>query len=254
MQDSNTTTPSPTADQDELSAVQGILEGNPETGAEPVPPVAEQDAQPEEAPDADAPEIEGKPAIDYAAKVPMPNGDPISVGELKDYYQQQQQHKLDMIERENAVVREKDQASLLLSYVDNLPPEIAEAAKMRAVTDYRRELEILHASIPESTTPEGAAKMKSSLYALADSYGVPHRAIDQIRDATTIKMMYDYARLREGIREAKEKVKPLRAADTPGQRAPRQQGNELQSKIDRAKTTRNSADELAAVDALLRSA
>ena len=120
--------------------------------------------------------------------------------------------------------------------------------------DYRRELEILHASIPESTTPEGAAKMKYSLYALADSYGVPHRAIDQIRDATTIKMMYDYARLREGIREAKEKVKPLRAADTPGQRAPRQQGNELQSKIDRAKTTRNSADELAAVDALLRSA
>lgn len=254
MLDSNTQTPSQ-ADLDEIAGVEALLSGEPEKAPEPAATEAatpEADAPEKEEGAGDAPE---KEQIDYELLVPITGGEPVKLGELKDAWQNQQAAKLDLIERENAVVREREQANLLLSYIDQLPPHVVEAAKERAVVDYQRELAILHEAIPEARTPEGAKAMKESIYRLADEYGVPKQAIDQIKNAVTVKMMYDFARLKDSIKAAKANVKPLRAESANGRPGvPASSKSDIQGKIDRAKQTRNSADETAAVDALLRSA
>lgn len=254
MQDSNTQTPSQ-SDLDEIAGVEALLSGEPEKAPEPV---AQEAANPEAAApekeegDGNAPE---KEQIDYELLVPITGGEPVKLGELKDAWQNQQSTKLELIERENAVVREREQANLLLSYIDQLPPHVVEAAKERAVVDFQRELAILHEAIPEARTPEGAKAMKESIYRLADEYGVPKQAIDQIKNAVTVKMMYDFARLKDSIKAAKANVKPLRSESANGRPGvPASSKSDIQGKIDRAKQTRNSADETAAVDALLRSA
>ena len=254
MQDSNIQTPSQ-ADIDEIAGVEALLSGEPEKAPEQAATEAanpEAAAPEKEEGDGAAPE---KEPIDYELLVPITGGEPVKLGELKDAWQNQQAAKLELIERENAVVREREQANLLLSYIDQLPPHVVEAAKERAVVDYQRELAVLHEAIPESRTPEGAKVMKESIYRLADEYGVPRQAIDGIKNAVTVKMMYDFARLKDSIKAAKANVKPLRN-ETPNGRAAAAASSksEIQGKIDRAKQTRNSADEMAAVDALLRSA
>ena len=248
MQDSNTPIPSQT-DLDETASIEALLSGEPEKApetenSEAAAPEKEQDGGDE------TPE---KGGLDYGMQVPITGGEPVTLGELKDAYQNQQSAKLDLIERENAVVREREQANLLLSYIDQLPPHIVEAAKERAVTDYQQELAILHEAIPESRTPEGAKVMKESIYRLAEEYGVPKQAIDQIKNAVTVKMMYDFARLKESIKAAKANVKPLRSESTKATPGAIGTKSELQGKIDRARSTRSHADETSAVDALLRS-
>jgi hypothetical protein len=240
---------------DEIEAVAGLLMGKPEKAEETTAPEKDEAGDtnadtPEkvEGSEAEAPEKDG---LDYGMKVPITGGDPVTLGDLKDAYQNQKTAQLELIERENSVLRDREQANMLLSYVADLPEHIKQAAAQQAVVDYRQQMAILTEAIPEARTPEGAAHMKDVIYALTAEYGVARRDVDQIKNAVTVKMLYDFARLRADIRAAKANVKPLRSAEVKGQSAKTE--SETQQLISKAKQTRNSQDEASAVAALLRS-
>jgi len=246
----------PEAEVDELDAIAGLLTGQPEK-AEPDAP--EKDTA--EGVTADTPEkVEGsepdaaeKHDIDYGLKVPITGGEPVTLGELKDLYQNQQTAKLELIERENEVLRQHEKTSMLLSYVDSLPEHVRAAAAQQAVADYQQQMAILTDLIPETRTPEGVKGMKDAIYSLAAEYGVARRDVDQIKHAVTIKMMHDFARLKQSIKAAKDNVKPLRSASPAGVKQSIVSQSETERLVAKAKQTRNSGDEATAVAALLRS-
>ena len=245
MQDLNTEI-QPATDEvqlDEIEQISALLRGD--TGESPAVEAASPEKEPEAA---QQPE---KAAIDYELKVPIAGGDPVTLGALKDAYQAQATHKMDLIDRENKLMAASEQTKLLMSYIREMPPHVLEAAKMEAATDYQREMSTLQEFIPEMRTEHGARQVKSALYGLADEYGVPHRTVDSISDAVTIKMMHDYATLKQAVKEARMTVKPLRSDPPRAQRPSATTQSAADEAIARAKNG-SQADKLRAIDQLLR--
>lgn len=235
---------------EDLAAIDALL-GAPEKATAPKPekeevgnPVGE-----EEIPEgADEP-----PQIDYKQVVKLQNGDTMTVGELKDFVQANKMDTEARINRENEILAQTEHANLLLSYVNQLPPELAKKAAADAVADYQREMRVLADLIPEIKDATKAVHVKDAIYALAAEYGVSKRDIDQVKNAVTVKMLWDYARLKADIKAAKSAVKPLRGTEPRGAGEKPGSPTNLQASIDKAKRTRSAQDEVAAIDNLLRS-
>lgn len=254
MPELNTTilAPEPEVVTDDLAAIDALIRGEPEKAAADAPEKESSDLQ--EAP-ALTPEKEAAPEVhevNYDQMIPITGGEPVSLGALKDAYQQRQSSNLELIDRENKVLRDMEKQQMLLSYVQQLPPHIAEAAQAEAARDYEREMNLLHTSIPEAKTPEGFRAVRDSLYSLAKEYGLPTQAVDSIKDAVTIKMMHDYARLKQSVKAARDNVKPLRAENVKGQSASRQSDTDVL--MAKARQSRSGEDQLRAIDSLLRRA
>ena len=224
--------------------------------------VKESADQPEMAQTADAPEKgeqeavpqeAEKPAIDYSMKVPITGGEPVELGKLKDLWQDQQAERLKVIEQQNEVIRLREQADNILSYVRELPPQIAEQAKADAISSYKREMEKLQLAIPDIKTEAGMNALKGDLFKLADEYGAPHHEMAAVSKSWAVKMMHDYIKLKNSIKAAKEQVKPLRDEKPKAVQAKPGHQSELQQRIAQAKHTGNTSDEAVAVAALLRS-
>jgi hypothetical protein len=238
--------------QDDLATIDALIRGGPEKAAADTPEKETSDLQ--EAP-VPTPEKEAAPAVsevNYDQMIPITGGEPVKLGELKDAWQNRQSASLELIDRENEVLRVTEKAQLLLSYVNALPPEIAEAAQAEAARDYERETTRLHSSIPETKTPEGFRAVREKLYELVAEYGLPKQAVDTIKDATTIKMMHDFARLKASVKAARDNVKPLRADNTRAQHASTQ--SEIDVLMAKARQSRSGDDQLKAIDSLLRRA
>jgi hypothetical protein len=252
MQESTTSDSTLPPDNDDLETIVGLISG------EEAPKQAEKPTEDPETGEtsADAPETEAEAAapaaekaIDYSMEVPIANGEALTLGELKDFYQANAKSSAELIERENAILRQREEASMLLSYVADLPEHVRAAASQKMVADYKAEMALLVEIVPELKVPEKAVGVKQAIYDIAAEYGVPRREIDQIKNAVTVKMLYDFARLKAEIKAAKQNVKPLRAASPKAVSAVSQ--SNTQALAARAKQSRNSADEAKAVAALL---
>lgn len=252
MQESNTPTLSPT---DELSAVVSALVGDEPEKAEAPP---ETEAAQVEAAEPEKAETEQqaaeKPAVDYGMKVPMQDGSEVTLGELKDAWQSSNKLAIEQTEREAAITAKVARAEELLDFIEQIPEPLRRKAEAERTEYLRKEAALTASLIPEAKTAEGMAKVKETITALTDTYGIPRQRIDSIGDAMTVKILYDYAMLKQRIREASQNVKPLRSQEPKGQHKPTETKSETQSAIDRAKRTRNGSDELNAVEAIIRSA
>lgn len=236
----------PIVDTDTRSPLEQIeqLLRQPETATDTVDPVGDDETT----------ELETAPTpekVDYSVEIPMADGSKVKLGELKDFYQQQQQHVLDQVERENAALLKQEQAELLLSYVRDLPPHVAQAAQQQAQADFQQGLTRLNDLIPETKTGDGMKRVRDSIHDLVKEYGQSTRWADRIQDPIAIKMLNDYARLKASIKEARANVKPLRAE------SPRPAGkvapvSKLDKAIEAAKRSRNPDDQARAVEILLR--
>ena len=257
MQDSINTQQPDMPVSEELEAVMSLLAGEPEKAETPAP---EKDETPEEVtaePEKeevaaeDAPE---KDAIDYGMQVPITGGEPVTLGELKDLYQNQQAAKLELIERENTMFRAVEQSSELLNYVAQLPPQVVQAAQTNIANEHRKQAGILSEILPEVRTDAGVKAVRDALLELGAEYNLKPHDIDQIKNAVTIKMMHDFSRLKAGIKAAKDNVKPLRDTNPKPVQGRATPTSELSQLTAQAKRTRNPQDEANAVAALLRSA
>lgn len=254
MPDLDTTTP--LVSDPTLDAVSALIMGeepsteNAVAQAEmpaPTDPAAEAE-KPEEA----APEAPEKDALDYGMKVPMTGGEPVTLGELKDHYQNHQAALLAVQDRENAILRQTQDVEQLMAFLDQLPPGAVDVAKQRRVDMYQHEMAKLSKAIPEIGTAEGAREVVKVLAEAAKDYGISEAELKQVMDSRYIKWMYDAARQAKAVREARNNVKPLRSDQPKAQHAAN--SSEIDISIGKAKQTGSQADVLRAVDALIRSA
>jgi hypothetical protein len=243
-----TAKPAPDVSEAETEQVTDLLFGKPEK-EEPTDeaPEKEQDSEPETA-DEEVSEEESK--IDYSMKIPMPGGaDPVTLGELKDAYQSKQDNALELIERENKLQVEYEKVSDLLSVANEIPPEARERVQKYAQQEFQQEQIKLANILPEIATPDGREAIRTGLYELGEAYGVTKQQIDQVKDAVTIKMMHDYAKLRKSVKQAKENVKPVTGKKVKASQN-RVNVNETQAAIAKAQKTHHHSDEVKAIDAL----
>ena len=232
----------------EVDQITDLLSGKPETEetTEEVAPEKEQDAEPETV-ESEEEEVQ----IDYSMKIPMPGGaEPLTLGELKDAYQAKQDSILDLTERENKLSVEYDKVKDLAQMAEHLDPEARERLQYHANREFEQEQFKLATILPELKTPEGVKAVRHELYTLGEEYGIENTQVDQIKDAVTIKMMHDYAKLRKSIKEAKENVKPLKSANVKAGSG-RDNVSNIDAAIIKAKSTGLHQDETAAIDALI---
>ena len=263
MQDSTASQPLEAANQGELDQISSLLlgdqDGQPEPSAETPQAEGETPAAEEPAaePEKDEPAATDQPEkaeVDYGMLIPITGGEPVTLGELKDAWQNHQSAMLDVQDRENSVLRKTQDFEQLLSFVDQLPPAAIQVAEERRKAMYAREMPKLAAAIPEFATAEGAREVVKVLAEAAKGYGISEAELGMVMDSRYIKWMYDAARREKAIREARSNVKPLRSAPPAATPAVETSKSTLQRLTEKAKQTRSADDQTAAIDALIRSA
>jgi hypothetical protein len=256
MQDSDTTIPQATASQ--VDQIAALLMGEPEPPKkEPAPVSAEMpddgaQATEAEKPEAVAPDAPEKDAVDYGMQVPITGGEPVTLGVLKDHYQNHQAAMLEVQDRENVILRKSQDIEQLMSFLDELPPAAVELAKARRQAVYAAEMPKLAAAIPGINTAEGAREVVKVMAEAAKDYGISEDELRMVMDSRYIKWMYDAARQTKAIREARNNVKPLRSDQPKAQHAAAT--SELSALTAKAKQTGKAQDVDQALAALLRSA
>jgi len=213
---------------------EGDLEGEPEV------------TEPQET------EEEEEVAVDYTLEVPIVNGEKLTVGELKDYYQAQQKAQTDFIDRENKMMKQYEEVRQLTEQLGVVPPQAIEHARHQLQETVKQEFQAMLDVIPQWKDAVEFSKGRDAIYDLAKSYGI-ERDIGKVVDHRVIKMLFDYSRLRGDIKSAKEQVKPLPSKNDPKGNPAKYQSkqDELNKTIAIAKSGSQS-QKLAAIDSLLR--
>lgn len=220
----------------------------PEPGGDPKP--GEPEVQdPKAAPETAEAEDEGATGVDYAQEVPLSNGEKMSIGALKDFYQGFAQKELAMVERENQLMTRTQELQEMSQYLQ-LPDEARQVIAQQQ-TDYLREQHgLMLQAIPEWKEQAVFEQARGQIFALGKEYGVD---LSRVADHRVVKMLNDYAKLRASIRQAKATVKPIKATEPRAPvRQPPGRSADLQTAISTAKRTGNVADQLSAVDMLLK--
>lgn len=239
----------------QLEQIDDLLQGKPVTPEKaPAAPEpggdankGEQQQQPES--EAETTEEEDTSGIDYGKEVPLSNGEKMSIGALKDFYQGHAQRELAMVERENRVMGQYAELQEMSQYLQ-LPEGARERIAQQQGQYLREQHTAMLEAIPEWKDQAVFERSRGQIFELGKEYGVD---LSRVTDHRVVKMLHDYAKLRGQIKAAKINTKPVKSSDpkSPVQ-APANKGGELQQRIDRAKQTGNMADQILAVDALLR--
>jgi hypothetical protein len=249
--------------QGELDQIASLLFGEPDAQPEPSAetppaegetPAAEDPADGPEKDEPDAIDQPEKAEVDYGMLIPITGGEPVTLGELKDAWQNHQAAMLDVQDRENAVLRKTQDFEQLLSFLDQLPPAAIEIAEKRRKAMYAREMPKLAAAIPGFETAEGAREVIKVMAEAAKQYGISEDELGMVMDSRYIKWMYDAAKREKAIRDARNNVKPLRSATPQATPVAATHQSTLQRLTEKAKRTRSADDQTAAIDALIRSA
>lgn len=250
MEESNT--PTPTPELDPLEQVNQLLMG--EDRAEVRDDQPEDAAQPEKEEEQQTTEEPEKAELDYGMKVPITGGDPVTLGELKDAWQQQHIRTQELIEREQGISKQVQHLEYLAQFFDDLPAPVMQERKQQALQYAAEQERLLHEAVPSTRTPDGAKEFLDRVASVAEQYGVERGRVHAGMDSAVLRMAYDYARLQEAVKAARANVKPLRADQPRAAQAATTKPSDVQRSIDRARQTGNKQDAADAIDKLLRSA
>lgn len=193
-----------------------------------------------------------KAKLDYDLEVPMPNGEKLTLGQLKDYWQQQATHQLEVQERENKSLATLAEMRELAGMMEAVPEEV----RARTVEQFKLEREkqraLVFDTIPAWKDAGQFEKGKAAINALAKEYGIED-LVGAMIDHRAIKVLHDFASLKAAVREARDKVRPLRPDVPHGkQPAPGKPATDAEKLIARAKATGRPEDQAAAAAALLK--
>lgn len=259
------------ADVSPLDQVVSLLRGDaPEVpgdaAPDDVPGDDAQDAQPDAAPDdatdvatpePDKQNLAEEDTLDYKMSIPLGNGRDATLGELKDAYQAAETRELDVQSREAAISRQYVEIDeLLYSVVDQLPPQLRDAAAQHLSRTHARASAAVLDVIPQWREETARQADFGLIKDLAKEYGLTAQIDHQLQYPShpgTLQLLRDFSRLRDTVRKASGK---LRAAQSPQSKiqastVPRMdQGRAL---VQRAKQSGKQGDQVAAIAQLLRS-
>ena len=163
----------------------------------------------------DDPADEPEPvAIDYDLEIPMPGGQPpIKLGELKDIAIQHHKSQVDLTERENAIMRERDQLRQLIQAAGGqVPEEVQKAMQQNMQQHLEREHRAMLEAIPDWSDQTVFKADRTAIVELGEQYGFSVEDISQISDHRAVKMMRDYSRLlqsrKANVEQIKQSAKP----------------------------------------------
>ena len=234
--------------QDSLEAVTDLLSGKKPEEATAVEPVGDDDTSEEEAQE-EAP-AEVPDGLDYSAEVPMQDGSKVTLGALKDAYQDTQRNDLERQERENALFRKEMDVNDLLPFVQ-LPPEKAAQVKQDQEAYMRQQHELMLEMVPEMADQTQFVARKQSIEAHAKEWGI-ERHVERLTDAVLVRYINAMAKREDNMRSAAQNVKPLRSKEPKAV-------NKSVGKVDAATNAANKAaktgsrgDQIAAINALLK--
>lgn len=171
------------------------------------------------------------PADLYEIEVPLRAGSEkkaMKLGELKDYFDSQDDHRLQRLEwdeergrQEAALARDRAELSDILKLVpqDKLDSKILEGIRRRqdnlVLTERRRTLE----RIPSWRDEESRARDLEAIAEHLRDYGFPASVLATITDHRMLAYMRDNVLRMRRINEALERVKPHRGATLPRSRS-----------------------------------
>lgn len=245
------------SDAEQEAAVEALLSGKtiePEK-APATPPagdgtgVAANEENAEQGQETD-PDPDAEPSgVDYAQEIPLANGEKLTLGELKDHYQASAQREVEMIERENKVMAQRQDLENMSQYL-NLPPEVKQAIAQQQLEHLQAQHGLMLAAIPEWKDQAAFEKGRMAIFDLGKEYGVD---LTRATDHKVVKMLHDFARLKAQIKGARAGLKQVKAPEPKAiPKGINGKATEVQQAIDRAKQSGNIADQTAAVDLLLR--
>jgi len=261
IESTNNELPEPT--ESELEQVEALLSGKPLKSQEKAPETGQEDApggdaaadsgtEGEEEPDTEGDEGEQPDAeakAFYAQAVKLSDGSTMSVGELKDLAQGWNAKQVELIERENDVMVKRNEIEDIGQYLQ-LPPEVRERIQHQQQEYLSQQHNQMLAAIPEFKDQAAFEKGRVAIFDLGKEYGVD---LSRVTDHRVVKMLHDFARLKVGIKAAKDNVKQIRAPEPKAKpRAPQGRQSELNNAIDRAKQTGSAGDIDRAVGQLLK--
>jgi len=235
-------------------AIDALLRGGasaPAVGTEPIPEKVEQGAG-EIPADPEAESIPEGGQVDYALEVPLASGEKVTLGKLKDAYQEQAQAILALSEREQAVDRKLDELRELADVLQALPPEKVEQKvherREYARTQHQAMLEV----IPAWQDPAKFEAGRKAIHDLAAGYGpVAQRLAGQVLDAPIVKMLHDFASLKAAVKAAGQ-IKPTRHPEPAAGRPTMTPQTQTAALIARAKQSKSEPDQQAAISAILK--
>ena len=199
--------------------------------------------------DEEAPEVEIPDGVDYEQEVTMSDGSKLTLGALKDAYQNQQTQTLEIQERENAVMAQMAEMQELSQYTQ-LPPDKVAMIRQRQEQYMAEQHGLMLTAIPAFKDQAVFAEAKKGIEGLAAEYGIQD-TVAKVTDHRVVKLLHDFATLRQGIRAAKDNVKPLRSSDPKAHSKPAGKINAATAAAQLAAKTGSKGDQMAAIDALL---
>ena len=198
--------------------------------------------------EAEEPKKEG---IDYEQLIPMSTGEKVTLGELKDVYQQQASRELAFTQKENSLLTLMDENRTLLELTGQLPPQVREQFQARQMAGIQREAAAIMEAIPAWSDPLIKARATSDIMALGLEYGLLSD-FESITNHRAIKLLNDFVTLRNKVMGAKATLKPLQNKRPFNSPAPiKNKATEQARLVDRAKKTHTHADEISAISSLL---
>jgi hypothetical protein len=218
-------------------------------GVEVDEPVREDDTDQEEAAQEEAVEVEIPDTVDYKAEIPMSDGSKVSLGELKDHYQDQQGKILEMQERENAIAAQMNEVQEMAQYAQ-LPPEKVEQIRQEKQRYMSNQHEMMLKTMPELNDQAQFTAAKTRMFELAKEYGVVEE-VGNWSNHKLIKLLNDHAKLREGIKSATSNVKPLRKREPTAKTKSVGKVNKVDALAKQARQSGSKGDQIAAIEALL---
>jgi len=189
--------------------------------------------------------------LDYTVKVPLASGEDITLGQMKDYYQDAKRSELQRIDATNEANKRLQEARELSQYYDVLPPHVKQQLQEQQQAHIRDEFTRLLEVIPAWSSAASFTAGKDAVYALADAYGLKDD-VSRVVDHRVIKLLHDFHTLRDSIKRAKESVQPIRSKTTPGKPHKQPSNQDKQDQlITRAKQSNSMSDKLSAIDSLI---
>jgi hypothetical protein len=147
-----------------------------------------------------------KTGVDYAAEIPLANGEKITIGALKDFYQGQAIRELELQERETELIGKLEESAAIAEALNVIP----ESIRNKVLQDRQNNLALEHGKImtiiPDWKDRTIYEADRTAIYQMGKEYGLDGM-FEKITDARAVKFLHDACKLRQRIKAAGALIK-----------------------------------------------
>lgn len=211
---------------------------------------AQQDDEQETEQETEQEEEEEEEKIDYNKLIPLKTGEKVTLGALKDTFQEQAERLVEVQERELKISQKAKHAEEMAEWLNAIPEEYKQRAADEIKAEAEKEFAALTEAIPSWKDPDAFKAGKAEVFKLAEEYGL-QELLSSVNDHRAILLMRDFAQLKAAVKNARANVKPLDKKKPKSKPKPRDV-SKTDKLADRAKQTGDRQDQIAAVGALLK--